>query len=203
LIPDSQTQNPRVRRPDQQLTQHRFDLLLSHLAIDTADSASRYEMLRGRLVVFFSRRMVAFPEDLADEVLDRLARRLEEGEAIARIEGYALGIARHILQEHYVRNDRETAAGEEFHGNVSRQTLTTDEEEAEEIRLERMKHCFDRLPRGDQKLLSEYCLAEGSSKIAVRKRLADARSMTQAALRKRVFLLRGMIQRCMKRQTEQ
>jgi len=192
------SQDPRARSRNGQLTRERFGLLLSHLSVDPAERGARYEMLRGRLIFFFSRRMLPFPEDLADEVLNRIARRLEEGEAIARIEGYALGIARHVLQEQRAKGDRERAAAEEFHWNISRETLTTDEDE--EIRLARMKNCLEQLPHSDQQLLSEYYLAEGSGKIAARKRLAKAREITQAALRKRVFVLRGMIQRCMQRQ---
>jgi len=192
------SQGPRARSRDWQLTPERFELLLSHLSIDPAERGTRYEMLRGRLIIFFSRRMLALPEDLADEVLNRIARRLEEGEAISRIEGYALGIARHVLQEQRAQGDRERSAAEEFHWNISRETLTTDE--GEEIRLARMKDCLERLPHSDQEMLSEYYLAEGSGKIPARRRLAKAREMTQAALRKRVFVLRGMIQRCMQRQ---
>jgi DNA-directed RNA polymerase specialized sigma24 family protein len=188
--------SPSARRRDWQLTRERFHLLLSHLSADPADRGRRYEMLRGRLIFFFMRRMLPLPEDLADEVLNRLARRLEEGEAVARIEGYALGIARHVLQEQRADSVRERTASEEFHRNVSYEKLTTDEDE---IRLERMKNCLERLPQSDQEMLSEYYLAEGSAKIPMRKRLAKARGMTQAALRKRVFLLRGMVQRCMQR----
>ncbi len=162
-----------MRNRNGQLTRERFSLLLSHLSADPAERGARYEMLRGRLIFFFSRRMLRFPEDLADEVLNRIARRLEEGEAIARIEGYALGIARHVLQEQRAKDDRERAAAEEFHWNISRETLTTDEDE--EIRLARMKNCLEQLPHSDQELLSEYYLAEGSGKIAARKRLAKAR----------------------------
>lgn len=191
------SQGTRTRNRDWQLTRERFALLLSHLSIDPAERGTRYEILRGRLIFFFLRRMLPLPEDLADEVLNRLARRLEEGEAIAGIEGYALGIARHVLQEQRAKSDRERTAGEEFHRNVSHETLTTDEDE--ERRLARMRDCLERLPRSDQEMLSEYCLADGIGKILVRQRLAKARDMTQAALRKRVFVLRGMIQRCMQR----
>jgi DNA-directed RNA polymerase specialized sigma24 family protein len=192
------SQSPRARNRDRQLTRERFDLLLSHLSVDPAERGTRYEMLRGRLIFFFLRRMLPLPEDLADEVLNRLARRLEEGEALASIEGYALGIARHLLQEQRAHSDRERTASEEFHRNVSQETLTPDEDE--EIRLSHMKRCLERLPHSDREMLSEYYLAEGSEKIPIRKRLAKARGITQAALRKRVFVLRGLVQRCMQRQ---
>jgi len=197
-------QSQRARSRDRQLTRQRFELLLSHLAADPEagpeDKGARYEMLRGRLVLFFSRRRAPLPEDCADEVLNRLARRLEEGELIGRVEGYALGIARHVALEQYARSNRESAAAEAFHWNVSHQTHTTDEDEG--IRLERMEQCLELLPRSDQELLTKYCLAEGTGKIATRRRLADVYGVTPAALRKRIFLLRGMIQRCIERKSE-
>jgi DNA-directed RNA polymerase specialized sigma24 family protein len=187
-----------MRSTEWHLTQERFDLLLSHLSPQSAEAGARYEMLRGRLILFFSRRMLSFPEDLADETINRLTRRLGEGEVIANIERYALGIGRHVMQEQFVRIDTERAAGEEFSRNISQQTHTTGEDE--EIELERMEKCLGRLPRSDQRLLSDYYLAGESGKILARKRLAEARGVTPAALRKRVFELRGAIQRCIRNQ---
>jgi len=183
------SQSAHARNRDRQLTRQQFDLLLSHLSINPAEGGDRYEMLRGRLIFFFSHCMLPLPEDLADEVLNRLARKLE---------AYALGIARHVLQEQRANSDRERGANEEFHRNVSREMPTIDEEE--EIRLEHMKKCLDRLPLSDRVMLSEYYLADGSVKISVRKRLAMTKGMTQATLRKRVFALRRLVQRCMQRQ---
>jgi DNA-directed RNA polymerase specialized sigma24 family protein len=191
-------QNPHRRSTEWHLTQVRFDLLLSRLSPHPAEAGAQYEMLRGRLILFFSRRMLSYPEDLADEALNRLTRRLEEGEVIAKIEGYALGIARHVMQEQFVRIDTERAAVEEFSRNVSQQTHTIDEDE--EIELQRMKKCLGRLPRSDQQLLSDYYLVGESGKIPARKRLAEARDVTPAALRKRVFELRGAIQKCIRNQ---
>jgi RNA polymerase sigma factor (sigma-70 family) len=190
------SKGPRGRNPEWLLTQARFDLLLSNLSPQPTEAGARYERLRGRLIVFFSRRMLSFPEDLADEALNRLTRRLEEGEVIENIEGYALGIARHIAQEQIARIDAERTAAEEFSRNTSQETDTTTEEE--EILLERMKRCLDRLPRSDRDLLSGYFLTGESGKILVRKRLAEARGITPAALRKRIFELRGAIQKCIR-----
>jgi hypothetical protein len=98
--------------------------------------------------------------------------------------------------EQIARIDAERTAAEEFSRNISQETDTTEEEE--EILLERMKQCLDRLPRSDRDLLSGYFLTGESGKILVRKRLTEARGITPAALRKRIFELRGAIQKCIR-----
>ena len=191
----SASKTQRMRNPEWLLTQARFDLLLSLLSPDPAEAGARYERLRGRLIIFFTRRMLFFPEDLADEALNRLTRRLEGGEIIVNVEGYVLGVARHIMQEQFARLEMERKAGEEYSRNNSTQNPTTMQEK--EILLEKMTKCLDRLPASDQQLISDYYLPEGISNIVARKRLAQSIGITQAELRKRIFKLRRAMQKCM------
>ena len=58
-----------------------FDLLLQRLG-QGGEGALGYERLRNRLVAFFRLRFPAQAEALADDVLDRLARRLAEGTVV-------------------------------------------------------------------------------------------------------------------------
>src|SRR5580692_9915969 len=106
-------------RQDGQLTAATFDLLLTKLAPDPTQAGLRYEKLRTRLIAFFLRRMLPAPEDLADETINRLARRLFEGEQVASIEAYALGIARYVLKEQTVLAAREATSGSNLLDNVS------------------------------------------------------------------------------------
>ena len=55
-----------------------FDRLLAWLDEGTDSHGERYLEMRGRLVDYFGRRNCHSPEDLADETLNRVARRLEE-----------------------------------------------------------------------------------------------------------------------------
>ena len=55
-----------------------FDRLLAWLDEGTESRGERYLEIRERLVDYFGRRDCLFPEDLADETLNRVARRLEE-----------------------------------------------------------------------------------------------------------------------------
>src|SRR5687767_8236083 len=87
-----------------------FQRLLDHLHPNGDEASRAYEKLRHKLIDFFDWRGASSPEVEADETLDRVARRLEEGAVVDRVEPYALGVARYVLQEAYKRGAREKAA---------------------------------------------------------------------------------------------
>src|ERR1051326_5706272 len=63
------------------LTQQAFDALLACLDSDRERAAEKYETLRLKLVKFFEWRACAVAaQDLADEVINRVARRIDGGE---------------------------------------------------------------------------------------------------------------------------
>jgi hypothetical protein len=61
------------------LTAEAFDKLLVSLDPDRERAGEKYEHLRGGLVCLFEWRGAPFPEDHADEVINRVARKLGEG----------------------------------------------------------------------------------------------------------------------------
>src|SRR6185295_15265897 len=69
-----------------------------------------YERLRRRLLLYFQVQAPTDAEAAADETLDRLARRLDEGTAIDNLPLFALGIARNVLRELRARGRRADAA---------------------------------------------------------------------------------------------
>src|ERR1700735_2144659 len=126
-----------------QLTAANFKFLLAKLAPDSTQAGVRYEKLRARLIAFFLRRMLPAPEDLADEAINRLARRLFEGEEVASIEAYALGIARYVLKEQTVLTAREAASGNVLLDNVSDPKHTIGDEALDRNRsLDAMEQCL-------------------------------------------------------------
>ena len=181
-----------------------FENLLTRLSVDPEDVGSRYERLRERLILFLTCRLANAPEDLADQVIDRLARRLQDGEPIASIEAYALGIARHILQEQRLIAAREITPDETIIENISAPDHTPYEESEKRDRLlDAMEMCLARLPRVDAQLLRLYYLHDGGSKIEARRRLAEAEEITQAALRKKVYRICNTLRDCIRRRTSQ
>lgn len=181
-----------------------FENLLAHLSVKPVEAGQRYERLRGRLILFFTRRLANAPEDLADKVFDRLARRLQDGEPVASMEAYALGIARHVAQEDRVVSAREITPDGSIFENISLPDHTSYEESAKQDRLlDAMELCLARLPPSDAELLSRYYLNEGGPKIEARRRLAEAGNISQAALRKKVYQICCILRECIRRRAMQ
>src|SRR5262245_53520218 len=82
--------------PRWKLTRGAFTGLLAHLDADPAAAGEKYEHLRRALLKFFSWHQMPEAESAVDETLDRVARRLEEGHAIADVPAFAYGVARRV-----------------------------------------------------------------------------------------------------------
>ncbi|HEX4038808.1 MAG TPA: hypothetical protein VHX37_12180 [Acidobacteriaceae bacterium] len=136
---------------------------------------------------------------MADEVLDRLAKRLAEGVAVDCAEAFALGIARHVAQEQFNKSLQIEVADEAFFDNIPASSPTSDVEG----RIAGMERCLQRLPRADVALLESYYLGtvEGNL-IGARKSLADTLGLAPAVIRQRVFFLRRRLRKCMERHAE-
>src|SRR5258708_13203074 len=69
-----------------------FENLLARLDPDASRAAQEYELLRRKLVKLFERKKCLSPDELADETIDRVARKLEKQE-IHDIASFACGVA--------------------------------------------------------------------------------------------------------------
>jgi hypothetical protein len=89
-------------RTGRELTKQAFDRLLVWLDQDRDTAALKYEEIRIRLTKMFESRGCITPEDLADETIDRVARRIHEvadtyqGEPVL----YFHGVARLVYLEY-------------------------------------------------------------------------------------------------------
>ena len=175
-----------------QVAPESFAALLDALGDTAQASARHYESLRLKLTFFFMRRSLQSPDDLADEALDRLTYRLSDGVEIVSIDAFALGIARHIAQEQTARMKQILTVDADYLANVPAPEPTQDREE-EIICMER---CLERLPAEEADLLRKYYLADGSSLIFLRKRLAEDLGVSPSTLRQRVFLARQHLHAC-------
>ncbi len=68
--------------------------LLARLGPDPDAAADAYVRLQLRLAAFFEQRRFAPADEHAAAVLDRLARKIDEGEQVQNPAAYALGVAR-------------------------------------------------------------------------------------------------------------
>ena len=174
------------------MTPQGFGLLLAALG-DHAGDGSHYEKLRAKLIFFFTRRLLAFPEDLADEVLDRLIRHLSQGTEIQSVDAFALGIARHVAQEQRGRKVQVQGVDPVFFDNIPSPSATPNNEEE----IVRMERCLKKLSRSESRLLRNYYLVTGRNLMDARKKLLETLGVSSTALRQRVFLARQRLRDCM------
>ena len=175
-----------------------FGALLARLAADGGD-AETYEALRRRLIQFFKLHVPAEADDLADVVLDRLARRIHEGIDVASVPSYALGIARMVLHEARAKSARRHLAEAD-------PTLAPDEDSTDDARelesvLGALRACLEAAGATARGLILAYYGGDGAVRIATRKRLADEHGISLNALRNRALRLRDALEECVRKRT--
>ncbi len=188
-----------ARRERWRLDHGGFDALLNALDPDRQVAAERYGALRERLSRFFEWKRADDPDALADEALDRLARRISaaghEDEAVRQPEKFAAGVARMLLREQWrgQRNNVELVAG------LQAEAAKKHEVREEQARTERLsallEECLERLPAGSQELIRRYYSAESRAQMDGRKRLAEELDISLNALRNRALRIRGELER--------
>ena len=79
-----------------------FEKLLDWLDSDQIEAALKYEAIRTNLIRIFSSRGCLVPDELADDVFDRVAKKINE--IIPSYEGepalYFYGVARNVFREY-------------------------------------------------------------------------------------------------------
>ena len=177
----------------QGLTTESFDALLAQLAPDRERAGELYETIRHKLVRLFEWRGCASPEDLADETINRVARRLAEGIELRSNDpyGYFCGVAHLVYKEVLRRAAREHRAIES--GDWPPPSSLADDEPSDE-RLECLRRCLQQLPADQRDLVLRY--HQGENNIRNRQALADQMGIPMNALRIRVHRVRRKLESC-------
>ncbi|MFT3916909.1 MAG: hypothetical protein QM704_23340 [Anaeromyxobacteraceae bacterium] len=176
------------------LTSVGFARVLARLDADERRAPAAYEALRAALVRFFEWRGAPSPDEHADEALDRLAARLEHGADVEDVRGFALGIARHVLQEaRRSPGASRTVQVEEGALDALRGPAGVDDEGPW---LPCLEGCLSRLAPESQSLLLRYYEGRGQARIDRRVDLARELGVSEGALRSRVQRLRDGLERC-------
>lgn len=169
-----------------------LSLLLARLHSDVEEAAREYERLRVRLVRFFEWRGAAAADECADETLDRLASKLENTE-VQDVQKYVYGIARLVLLEH--RRVVSPTSLEDASPAALAELATPPHEVAEPSLQDCFEQSLAELPDDSRRLLLQYYVGEGQTKIANRRQLAASLGLTDNALRSRMQRLRDGLER--------
>ena len=172
-----------------ELGQQDFDRLLSWLDADRERAGYLYEQIRWRLVTILAARGCTLAEELTDETIDRVARRVTDihetytGEKAL----YFLGVMNNVHHEYLRRPppprlmqvDEEVEAREEIH-------LCLD-------------NCLAQLAPYSRQLIERYYAEDLKAKIDLRKVIARELGIKASSLRLRALRIREKLQTCIER----
>jgi DNA-directed RNA polymerase specialized sigma24 family protein len=167
--------------------------LLNLLGDGPEPSGTAYGNLHRRLTRYFRINACSDPEQLADEVLNRLARiAVNDATSIASPTAFALGIARHVLQEDIRAQLRELEVRRTW--EASRRRAAPDEETV----LKAIDECLERMPVAKRVLLRSYYESTGRRKIEHHRQLAERLGITINTLRNRLMRARRDLDACVR-----
>ncbi|MET0650734.1 MAG: hypothetical protein ABW208_29345 [Pyrinomonadaceae bacterium] len=161
-------------------------LLLTWLDSDRNQAGERYEAIRNGLIQFFLHRRCLNPEDLADETINRVARKMEdvsknyEGEP-AR---YFYGVATRVYQE-------------QLRGAKTPPPAVVEEDATEVEQMhDCLSKCLETLSPANRDLILRYYAEQKRAKIDSRKMLASTLNIRANELRVRVHRIRKALHTC-------
>ena len=174
------------------LTLEAFDQLLASLGTDRDSAGVKYLEIRTNLIRFFEWRGCAFPEDHADETINRVAKRIASGEQVRDAAVYSLGVARLLLLEIIKGRVREQVALKEIESSPENSVDSSDTER----RIECLRACLQKLSPDNRELIVQYYQGEKGAKIQNRKKLIERFGISVNTLRMRALRLREKLQEC-------
>ena len=171
------------------LSQEAFDALLDWLDSDREQAGIKYEQIRSRLIKIFTGRGCVDPEDLSDETINRVTRKLNEiqDEFTGDRARYFFGVANKVYMEYLRRKPPQLPP---------QRLPDPGRAELEHRCLER---CIDRLSSEDRDLFVRDYGTKGAMQADRRKALADELGISVNALRIRVYRIRTALKKCVEK----
>ena len=177
-----------------ELTSEALAKFLARLNSEPERAGEKYEAIRLALVKFFDWQGAFAPEDLADDVINRVARKIDEGDELRDVPTYCHGVARMVLLEHRKTFLNRRAEVEEINSFAA-----PSETKLKDERQEYLERCMRELPVESRQLVLRYYQDERRQKLDVRAAMADQLGIPLNALRSRVQRIRDRLEQCLKR----
>lgn len=174
------------------VTQETFDLLLDWLDPSRDAAGQKYEKIRQRLIRIYLGRGCFEAEDLADEVMSRVAQKLPEivrtyaGEPVR----YFYGVAENIHLE-WLRRQKKRK-------NLLPPETDNHREPDSDREYECLERCLETLADDHRELIIEYYQEEKSAKILHRQALAAKLNISLNALQIKTSRIRAKLADCIK-----
>jgi RNA polymerase sigma factor (sigma-70 family) len=178
---------------DRSLTQESFDLLLSWLDPSRESAGKKYEDIRSRLIKIFLRRGCPVSEELADETIDRVVRKVHilAGDYDGDPALYFYGVAQKVFLE-YAKKKPPVELTENPAPKSQGLSPTAEIERKHQC----LDQCVEALDAESRELILGYYQGEKSAKIDYRKELAARFGIAVNTLRMRAHRIKAELQRC-------
>jgi DNA-directed RNA polymerase specialized sigma24 family protein len=172
----------------QVLQQETFDRLLAWFDPDPERAAAQYERIRWRLIAILAARGCSIAEELADETIDRVARRVADIERtyVGDRAIYFLGVMNNVHHEYLKRPILLPGPAE----------ITPGDTEHKERTYLCLEQCLQKLTTNSRRLIEQYYAADKRTKIDLRKRIAQEFGINVNTLRLRALRIRAVLQSC-------
>jgi DNA-directed RNA polymerase specialized sigma24 family protein len=170
----------------QVLQQEDFDRLLSWLDSDPERAGLTYERIRWRLIAILASRGCTVPEELADETIDRVARRVADIQDtyVGDKAIYFLGVMNNVHHEFLKRP------------KILKPPDVVDDVEVKERTHLCLDKCLDKLTPNSSRMIKHYYTADKRAKIDLRQALAMEFGVSLNTLRVRALRIREKLQAC-------
>lgn len=179
------------------LTKESLDVFLARLDPDRDGAAEKYEVIRLKLLKYFQWWGVVAADEAADETINRVARKILEGENIYNLNGFIYGVAKLIGAEWIKKQTRNQQLSEDEH---EIEGLATDDEDPEASeRRTCLDTCLRCLPDQSRVIIIEYYRYEKKDKSKRRKQLAATQGVTVNALRISAHRIRLNLEACVRK----
>lgn len=182
-----------------------FTRLLQWLSPGAEQAGDQYELLRVKLIKFFERRSCQWPDELADETLERVTHKLAQGAEIETVKPstYCYGVARNVAREYWQQPDRQVIALDAFTPEqqpaIEFSQHQGQDSQQESQRMECLERCLQRLPPEKRDLVERYYQDATPARIQQRSNLAAQLGLTLATLHLRVYRIREQLSNCIRR----
>lgn len=174
---------------NREVTQEKFATFLAWLGTGGGDAGEEYERLRFRLCTFFAHRRCRFPEELADETINRVILKIGE-QAIENRLAYFYGVAKNVYRES-LRKEREHLDVDDLH-------LAAPRAPEPDFSAECLERCLATLPPESRGLILEYFSEAKHAKIELHRRISESFRVSQTALRMRVMRIKQKLASCVR-----
>lgn len=180
------------------LTADAFEKLLDSFSQDRNEAGAQYEIIRRKLVRFFEWRAIGSADEHADETINRVARRIHEGQIIDNLKSYFYGVARMVFMEALKDREQAPVAIDDVLLVIRNRAAEDCELDDPDPRVMCFDRCLDSLPSENRTLIVTYYQEEKRAKIELRQQLADRLQIPLNALRIRAHRIRVNLEKCIR-----